>query len=167
MSSEAIASCAMLWVKAPAIPVPIQPKLKALLFKSRYITSILARPPEKLIKNAVNPLVISTKADFATVTYKAEEKPKPSIAVIVTIFASPGFIPGIINGRSGIKLSNIESTMAQAHIRAFCVRFNVRFFFLSTFCKLTWGGGICDKITMRNHGNFFIYEFPSKKWRSL
>lgn len=75
---------------------------------------MLKIPPESDIKNAVAPLVKSTKAALIKVTAIAGKKPIEEATNIVAIFENPAFAPGGIKAAVGIKLSKNESVIATA-----------------------------------------------------
>lgn len=74
-------------------------------FIRKYIAIVESNPPEKLIAAAVAPLVIKANPLFTAVIIRAWEKPRLPAANIVIRFEKPGFAPGGINGRGGIRFS--------------------------------------------------------------
>ena len=72
-------------------------------------------PPQKLIAEAVAPLVIKAKSPLISVIYKPAPTPIKSVTYIVTILESPGFAPTGRKGISGMRrCSRKPSTRARA-----------------------------------------------------
>jgi hypothetical protein len=107
----------MLCIAAQIIPIPIKENALSLSLITRQSTTVLSIPPERLITEAVKPLVIRAKTPFITVIEIAPGKPIVEATSIVTTLESPGFAPTGRKGISGISiLSRKESTRLSAAI---------------------------------------------------
>ena len=94
--------------------MPIQPKAGFLSLAIKYITRELATAPAKLMKKAVAPRVTRVNNARTKATYSTMGRGQVSTARRTAILPSPSFIPGSTKGRSGIKLSSMDSTTATA-----------------------------------------------------
>ena len=108
-------SCPVLCNTADNTEIPIMETQTIFILISSKAAIELRRPPDKLIRNAVPPLVIRTKNDLNRTIISVSEHPIEDAANIITIFDRPGLAPGGKNGSEGrITFSIIESTIASA-----------------------------------------------------
>lgn len=119
--------------------------LKVLQLNKTYTTIELSNPPQKLIKNAVNPLIIKTKSDFARTIERAGKMPREEQTNIVTMFENPILEPGGSSRNDGIDISKNEITIDNAQKIATMVIVRVLFLL-----------GIC---LARNAVKFIIFTF--------
>jgi hypothetical protein len=81
------------------------------------ITKAESRPPERLMRNAVMPLIKNTKPDLRKTMVNADFRPKKKRQYIVTILDSPSFTPGGNIGVGGMRYSTYVSTNENANKR--------------------------------------------------
>ena len=127
------------------MPVRTNRVLKVLQLNKTYTTIALSSPPEKLIRNAVNPFIMKTKSDFVRTIASAGKMPRAEQTNIVIMLENPILEPGGSSRNDGIDISKKETTMDNAQKMATVVI--VRVFFL------------LEKCLTRNTVKFIIFTF--------